>query len=232
MAKYYHLFFDLDRTLWDFETSSAATIKELYNKHNLQLKGIHSFDMFISTYHKINDRLWEYYRKGYIDKGTLRGKRFYSTLLEFGVDDFYLAEVMGEQYIKQSPYQTYVLPYTHDVLHELKNKFKLHIITNGFEDIQHIKIENSGLKKYFTHIITSERANATKPDKKIFDYSLKLAKARREESLTIGDNLELDILGAKNAGIDQVYFNPSKVVHNEEVTHEIDSLIQLLDILK
>ena len=108
----------------------------------------------------------------------------------------------------------------------------MHIITNGFEEVQFIKLEKSNLAQYFEEVITSENAGQKKPHPTIFDFALNLTGAKKEESLMIGDNLEADILGAQQFGIDQVYFNPEKASHQVSVTHEISDLKQLIPILE
>lgn len=228
---YTTIFFDLDRTLWDFETNSHETISELSEKHKLLEKGVESVSHFITEYLQINEQLWDDYRKGLIDKNTLRYDRFYRTLLKFNIDDKPLSQAIGNDYVDISPLKTGLFPHTKEVLGYLNNKYKLHIITNGFEEVQHVKIKNCGIEKYFDQVITSERAGYKKPDVRIFEYSLETVNANAESSLMIGDSLEADIIGARNAGMHQVFFNPQKETHSEKITYEINSLNELLNFL-
>ncbi len=228
---YQHIFFDLDRTLWDFETNSNETLIELAQKYNLIERGIDSIENFIQEYLIINDALWVQYGKSLITKETLRFDRFHKTFLKYNIDDKKLVENIGNDYVAQSPYKTNLFPHTHEVLDYLSKKYTLHIITNGFEEVQHIKIKNCGIENYFSEIITSERAGYKKPDTRIFKFSLDVANATISNSLMVGDNLEADIIGAKEAGIHQVYFNPNEEKHSEKITYEIKSLKQLLDFL-
>lgn len=228
---YTNLFFDLDRTLWDFETNSHETLSELLQKYNLLEKGIGSSTNFINEYLVINEQLWDEYRKGSIDKDTLRYDRFYRTLMKFAIDDRTLSQDIGNDYVLNSPLKTGLFPDTIEVLNYLNDKYTLHIITNGFEEVQHVKIKNCGIEKYFDQVITSERAGFKKPDVRIFEYSLQTANTNAKNSLMIGDSLEADIVGARNAGIHQVYFNPKKETHSEDVTFEISSLKELLNFL-
>lgn len=230
MKKYKHLFIDLDRTIWDFEKNAAETFKDIYTKYKLKERGIESLELFIKTYKIHNDLLWSYYRKGKILKEILSVKRFQLTLEDFGINDPLLAVQIGDDYISISPYKTNLFPYTHESLAYLKSKYTLHLITNGFEEVQQTKIDISDLRKYFTEIITSEEAGAKKPEKKIFEYSLKKTNAKKEESIMIGDDLKVDILGAKSFGIDQVYVNFENISHSENVTFEINSLKKLQEI--
>ena len=232
MKIYKHIFFDLDRTLWDFETNSTTALLELYHYHQLEIKGINSFDDFVRKYLQVNNRLWKHYQRGNIDKAALRINRFHKTFLSFGVDDYYLAVVFGEHYIKTAPLKTAVFPYTHEALSYLKTKYELHIITNGFEEVQHVKLNACELRPYFKHIITSESAGAQKPQAEIFNFALTKAVAKPEECLMVGDHYEADIVGAKKAGIDQVYFTPTPVSERRiKATYQIVSLAALKEIL-
>ncbi|MBN8694971.1 MAG: YjjG family noncanonical pyrimidine nucleotidase [Bacteroidetes bacterium] len=228
---YQHIFFDLDRTLWDFETNSHETLIELIDKYKLVEKGISSPTTFIKEYYAINDVLWEEYRQGKIDKELLRFERFKRALDKYEIVDRKLVEDFGNDYVYLSPLKTNLLPHTEEILDYLRSKYILHIITNGFEEVQHIKLKNSGIDHYFSEIITSERAGYKKPDKRIFDFSVSLADTQVEKSIMIGDSLDADILGAKNAGMHQIFFNPNEEDHSEEITHEISSLKELRDLL-
>jgi len=228
---YEHIFFDLDRTLWDFETNSYETLSELACKYKLSEKGVDSIDEFIAEYIGINERMWDEYRKGLIDKTALRYNRFYETLAKYNIADRNLSEKIGNDYISISPLKTNMFPHTIEVLQYLSKKYTLHIITNGFEEVQHIKIKNCGIEGYFEEIITSERAGFKKPDERIFQYALDLINAKALNTLMIGDSLEADIVGARSAGLHQVYFNPGGDKHEEDITYEIKSLKELLSVL-
>jgi putative hydrolase of the HAD superfamily len=228
---YKHIFFDLDRTIWDFETNSYETLTELAVKYKLDDRGIDSTDTFIQEYNVINNKMWDQLSKGLIDKQTLRFGRFYEALLKFNIDDKKLSEQIGNDYISISPYKTALFPNANEVLAYLNEKYVLHIITNGFDEVQHTKLKNSNIDHYFDHVITSERAGYSKPDVRIFEYSMNLANTDIASCVMIGDNLQADILGAKNAGINQVFFNHGNEVHAEEITHEINSLKELIEIL-
>ena len=231
MKDYKHIFFDLDQTLWDFETNSRETLIELANKYKLVEKGVDSIDEFIVQYIDINKQMWEDYGKGLIDKTTLRYNRFHRALGCYNIYDKNLTENIGNDYIAISPLKTNMFPHSIEVLQYLSNKYSLHIITNGFEEVQHIKIKNCGIEHYFDQIITSERSGFKKPDVRIFQYSLDEVNAIAATSLMIGDSLEADIIGARNAGIHQVYFNPSENKHEEDITYEIKSLRELISFL-
>ena len=229
--QYETLFLDLDHTIWDFETNSKEALSEIASKHQLLNKGIPSLEAFLKEYFIINELLWEEYRKDKITKEALRYDRFHQALKKFDIDDFELATAIGNDYVSSAPYKTNLFPHAIEVLEYLKGKYTLHIITNGFEETQHLKLKNSKIDHYFDHIITSERSGFKKPDERMFHFSLELAKAKPETSLMIGDSLEADVLGAKNVGMHQVYFNPDEKEHEEELTHEIKNLKELINLL-
>ena len=229
---YKDLFFDLDHTLWDFETNSKETIQELYTTHRLADLGIVDFDRFYSTYSAHNHRLWDRYTKGYIKQEELRWKRVYLSLLDFKVANEPLAKEMSQAYLEILPNKKHLFPYTIEILEYLKQKdYKMHLITNGFESVQFKKIKNSGLQDYFIEVITSEASNSLKPQKEIFEYALKNANASIEESIMIGDNESADIQGGINIGMDTIFVNHIQVVPTVPATYTITHLKELENIL-
>ena len=231
MKLYKHIFFDLDHTLWDFETNSKQALQQIYDEQKLNERGIPIFENFHNRYVPINDRYWARYHNNIVSKEKLRLGRFHDTLKEFGVNDEALAETMAQSYIDISPKMTALFADAVEVLKYLQEKYTLHLITNGFAEVQWIKIEHSGLKPFFEHIIVSEEVGTQKPDKAIFEIAMERAKTNKDESIMIGDNYNTDIVGARNAGMDQIFFNPKKNRKREPVTFEISTLIELKEIL-
>lgn len=230
-TRYKHLFFDLDRTLWDFDRNASETFNEIHDKYYLKERGITDFDDFMDVYHKINLELWNQYRKGQIKKEELNVQRFSLTLSSFGIEDDGLSMNIAKDYIEISPTKKHLYPGTYQLLEYLNTKYKLHIITNGFEEVQHKKLMHSKLTQYFTSIITSEDAGYKKPDINIFKYAFSVAKAIPAESLMIGDDIEVDIIGAKNAGMDQVLVDFDRVLPDLAATYYVNSLFELKLIL-
>jgi putative hydrolase of the HAD superfamily len=229
---YKDLFFDLDHTLWDFETNSKETIQELYNTHHLEALGIVDFDGFYNTYSAHNHRLWDRYTKGFIKQEELRWKRVYLSLLDFKVANEPLAKEMAQAYLEILPNKKHLFPYTIEILDYLKQKdYKMHLITNGFESVQFKKIKNSGIADYFIEVITSESSNSLKPHKDIFEYALKNANASVEKSIMIGDNESADIQGGINIGMDTVFVNHIQTTPTIPATYTITHLKELETIL-
>ncbi len=208
MAGYKHIFFDLDHTLWDFDTNARITLSELFSEFELHLKVTPVFDDFYRKYLHHNEILWERYQNGYISAEELKWKRMWRTLLEFKIGDEVLSKNLSQRFLEILPTKKEVFPYTFEILTYLtEKKYSLHLITNGFEKTQWTKLRNSGMEHFFTHVITSEGSNSLKPKKEIFDYALQQANASLKESIMIGDNLNADIQGALNAGMDCVFVN-------------------------
>lgn len=226
--QYKHLFFDLDHTLWDFEANARATLETLFADLELEKKGIHDFELFYTNYLAHNDRLWERYRKGYIKQDELRVKRMWLSLLDFKIANDTLARQMSVQFLDLLPTRTIVFPYTHEILDYLRSKnYALHLITNGFEKVQHSKLKNSGLDQYFGEVITSEGSNSLKPNKEIFEYAFQKAGATPHSSIMLGDTLDVDIQGAMNVGMDQVFVNHQQAPVTLTPTYTIHSLKEL-----
>jgi putative hydrolase of the HAD superfamily len=229
--QYKHLFFDLDHTLWDFEANSRQTLEELFHSLQLENRGITNFDEFHLRYLAHNDKLWERYRNGYIKVDELRWKRMWLTLLDFKIADEPLARTMGVRFLDALPTRKTLFPYTLEILQYLTGKgYRLHLITNGFEKTQHSKLQYAGISGYFGEVITSEGSNSLKPHKEIFDYALRLTHADPMESIMLGDSIEVDIQGAINAGIDQVYVNHLRTPPTVPATYMVYSLKELEDI--
>ena len=226
-----HVFFDLDRTLWDFESNSEATLKEIFINLDLASKVGVSDDVFIKEYKRINAIFWEDYRNGVIEKETLRYARFEAAMKYFGHEDRKLASLIGEEYIFRSPRKTGLVDGAIEVLEYLKPKYELHIITNGFEEVQHIKMASSGLAPYFDQHITSEAAGAKKPSRVIFDFAKEQAGSKEAESIMIGDDFGADIEGALNVGWKAIYYEPSIAKRDREDYLHIQHLKELLEIL-
>ncbi|TPE43884.1 YjjG family noncanonical pyrimidine nucleotidase [Pontibacter mangrovi] len=233
MKTYSHILFDLDHTLWDFEKNSEETIYTLYDQFELARHGKFNCDSFYRKYKFVNTRLWDLYNKGKINQQELRESRFSKTLTGLGLAPHEVPAGISEAYIALCPTKTAVFPYTYDVLEYLQPKYGLHILTNGFKEVQHVKMGASKLQGYFKEVVTSECCGYKKPDRRMFEHLLQRIGVAPEHCLMIGDNYECDIEGARDAGIDQVYFNPeqAKTRRRPKPTYEISCLSKLKEIL-
>jgi putative hydrolase of the HAD superfamily len=228
--KYHHIFFDLDHTLWDFDSNSEATLLDLYDELKLAERTNGGFEDFHKTYHHHNAIYWDRFRKGHINREELRWKRMWRTLVDYKIYDEELSKEMSERYLEILPTKTKLFPHCIDLLEHLrKSNYPMHLITNGFEKTQHQKLKNSGIDHYFTEVITSEQAGIMKPHAAIFEYALNKANTSADKSVMIGDTLEVDILGANNIGMDTIYFNPAQPpTKNVKPTHVVQHLGEMI----
>jgi putative hydrolase of the HAD superfamily len=205
---YKHLFFDLDHTLWDFETNAKLSMQTVYSNLQLQQKGIDDFELFFTKYMYYNDLLWERYRNGFIKQDELRWKRMFKTLLDFKIGSESLAKEMSTLFLQLLPTRNTLFPHTMELLTYLQQKnYTMHLITNGFEEVQLKKCTHASIDSFFTAVITSEASNSLKPHKEIFEYALQQTEATVTNSIMIGDNIEADIEGAHNMGMHTIWVN-------------------------
>ncbi|WP_420574711.1 YjjG family noncanonical pyrimidine nucleotidase [Kordia sp.] len=214
------IFFDLDHTLWDFEKNSALTFKKILEESNVTV----NFEHFLEVYVPINLEYWRMFREERISKKELRYQRLSKTfkVLEFEASDD-LINHLSEQYIAHLSSFNHLFEHTHELLQYLQGRYKLHIITNGFRDVQQRKIKASGIYDYFEHIIDSESVHVKKPNPKIFHHALELANVAPENALMIGDSFEADILGAM-----EVKMNAIHVDFDKKYTHLLCPIVRHL----
>lgn len=206
------IFFDLDHTLWDFEKNSAITFDIIFKEESITTP----LPEFLNVYVPLNFRYWKLYREEKITKSQLRYSRLKDTFdaLKYDIHDD-LIHLIAERYIQILPEQNNLFGNTLPVLSYLKERYNLHIITNGFEEIQEKKLKNAAIRTYFRHVVNSEMVGVKKPDPKIFEFALKRAGVKATSSVMIGDSLEADILGAKNVGMQTIHFNSTNDPHHE-----------------
>jgi putative hydrolase of the HAD superfamily len=228
---YRHIFFDLDHTLWDFDSNAKSALNDLFLSFNLRERVTSDFEDFYNYYLHHNKILWNRFQKGFITAEELKWKRMWRTLLEYKIGDEKLARSLSASFMEVLPTKTAVFPHTMEILTYLQVKsYVLHLITNGFEQTQWKKIRNSGIDKYFTEVITSEASNSMKPEPQIFAFALQRSGAKLDESIMIGDNLEADIQGAMNAGMDNIFVNHTQAITELNPTFTVTHLNQLENI--
>ncbi|MDI5899124.1 YjjG family noncanonical pyrimidine nucleotidase [Flavobacterium sp. LB2P84] len=219
------VFFDLDHTLWDFDKNSELTFETIFNKNHPAIET----KVFIEKYVPINQECWKLYQYDKITHAELRYNRLkYSfDALDYSISDEEI-DTIANDYIRFLPENNHLFDGTFEVLEYLNQKYNLHIITNGFADVQYKKINNSNIGSYFQTVTNSEMAGVKKPNPIIFDYALDLAKAKKENSIMIGDSLDADVQGALDAGLDAIFFNESKI----QVEQHIKQINHLLELKK
>lgn len=229
---YTNIFIDLDDTLWDFEKNSIICLEEVYHDYSFD-KFYTTFQDYYDVYLPSNHNLWSLYGQGKIDREELIIERILFPIRGFGIDDPVYAKEISDDYLERTTQQTNLVEGATELLEYLKPKYKLHIISNGFNEVQYKKINNSGLNSYFDKIILSEDVGINKPHPQIFDYALEKTNAIREQTIMIGDSFEADIQGAHNSNIHQIWFNPNDKASNNGVTptHTVGSLLDIKNIL-
>lgn len=227
-----HIFFDLDHTLWDFDKNAKETLHELFTRYKFHQLGFSSADVFIETYTRNNHQLWSQYHSGQIDKEYLRKARFANTFIELGVEPERFPVTFEEDYIQLCPLKTHLFPHAIETLAYLREKYSLHLISNGFKEATTAKISNAltDIQQYFSHIVISENVGIHKPHPDIFQFALQGAKAQKENSVMIGDSIEADIRGAQNFGMDAIFFNPHNIKAPADVKHAVVHLKELMEI--
>ncbi|AXT52949.1 noncanonical pyrimidine nucleotidase, YjjG family [Aquimarina sp. BL5] len=199
-----HIFFDLDHTLWDFDKNSALAFQLMFDKFEIQI----SIDQFLSVYQPINLRYWKLYREEQVTKTELRRGRLIEAFAVFGKQlSLEVIDALSDDYINFLPLNNYLIDGAKELLEYLMPKYKLHIITNGFREVQHTKLTNAKIKHYFKTVTNSEEVGVKKPNPIIFEHALKISGADVDRSLMIGDNYEADIIGAETLGIKTICFN-------------------------
>jgi putative hydrolase of the HAD superfamily len=216
------IFFDLDHTLWDFEKNSALAFEKVLRKHNINV----NLEEFLVHYVPLNLKYWELYRHDKVTQEVLRYGRLKDSfdLLHYEIEDETI-DLLSKEYIYYLPQFNHLFEGTIEVLDYLQPKYKLHIITNGFQEVQAGKMKNSGIDKYFQTITNSEMAGVKKPNPKIFEYALSKANVEKQNSIMIGDCIDADVNGALNFGIDAIHFNENKIEipnHIKQVNHLIE----------
>jgi len=237
--KYTHLFFDLDNTLWDFGKNSKLAMQNTFSHFKLIEKEV-DFNHFFEVYEKINHALWASYRKKEVSKKVLTRRRFEDTFSELKISGIAPNE-MNEYYLNEMPNQRTLYPGVLETLEYLKiKKYQLNIITNGFTEVQNKKLESSGLRPFFNKVFTSEEIKTPKPGREIFEHAIKSVNAKKTNSLMIGDDWDVDIIGATKFGIDAVYIgnnvdtktkSQKTYVENKNVIYLIDKIERIQSIL-
>jgi putative hydrolase of the HAD superfamily len=224
MQNIQHVFFDLDHTLWDFEKNSDLTFQKIFKMNNLSVD-LHSF---LEVYRPLNFKFWKLYREEKVTKSELRYGRLKNTFdaIDFPISDT-LIYLIADQYIEHLADFNHLFDGAIEILDYLNQKYTLHIITNGFEEIQTKKMINSKIYHYFEKVITSESVGVKKPNPKVFKHALEIANANIDQAIMIGDSIEADINGALGVGMKAIHcnFDTSLVPNNLFIS--VSSLLEI-----
>lgn len=221
------VFFDLDHTLWDFDKNSGLTFEKIFKLNNINV----CLKSFLEVYEPINQNYWKLYREEKIDKTTLRFGRLNDAFFDinFKIKKSRIQQLSSD-YIAHMTTFNYLLNHTVEILDYLKPMYRLHIITNGFQEVQQTKLEKSKISHYFKTITNSEMVGVKKPNPKIFNFALNLANTTANKSVMIGDNYEADVLGALNIGMKSIFFDLKNTPLNNDIK-QINNLLLLKNYL-
>jgi putative hydrolase of the HAD superfamily len=221
------IFFDLDHTLWDFDRNSVLAFDKIFKVHHPTLKTAE----FIEVYAPINQACWKLYQVDKITHEELRYQRLKQSFdaLNYSISDEAIDQI-AHDYIAFLPENNQLFDGAIEILDYLLPKYNLHIITNGFAEVQYKKINNSGLSSYFKTVTNSEMAGVKKPHRNIFEFALSLAKTNKENAIMIGDCIDADVNGAIDYGMKAILFDEKKN-HNLPEVLTINRLIELKNIL-
>lgn len=203
-----HIFFDLDNTLWDHRKNAYLTLQQIFEREKIQEKYQLDFEDFHREYFTINEHLWAQIRDGVIDKEYLRKHRFYDSFLFFGIDDFELAQYFEKHFLDEILAFNHLVDGCNEILDYLKDKgYILHVLSNGFQEVTHRKVKESGIASYFDTITSADELHIRKPHPEIFQWALDKASADKSESLMIGDDWIADVEGAQSFGMKVIFFD-------------------------
>lgn len=230
MSKYKNIFFDFDNTLWDFTYNSKESLKEIFKKYNFA-QDFETFDIFYDQYEKNNTELWDLYRDGNISKESLTARRFLFASEKRKYNEINPIQINSD-YLALTTQKTKVIENAIKLLNYLQNKYIINIITDGFFEVQMVKLRTSKLSSFISNIITAEEVGHLKPNKKLFEFAMQTCKAKPEESIMVGDNYFTDIIGAHYAGMDQIFFNrENRTEYDIKPTFIVESLKDIMNIL-
>ena len=207
--RYKDLFIDFDDTLYDTHGNAVIALSETFDYFHLD-RYFSDPQVFYDAYWTANIDLWTQYAKGEITRDYLIVERFRRPLsVGKGIEiTKELCLEISDRFLDFCASKPDVISGAHEVMEYLKQRgYRMHMCSNGFHEVQYKKLDACGLRDYFDTIILSEDAGVNKPSKAYFDYALKVSGASRKTTLMIGDNLQSDIIGALNAGLDAMLFN-------------------------
>ena len=230
LKTYSAVFIDWDDTLWDFHANAYIAMEKAYDKYDLQ-RYFHSFQHFYNLYEGRNRELWAEYAQGNITKDNLQRERFQYPFRMVNQEDDDLAGQVGNDFLELTIQQNKLITGAKELMAYLAQKYPIIVLSNGFKEVQYRKIATSGLQEYITHVVLSEEVGVQKPNKLIFEYALKLINKKASEVMMIGDNMETDIMGAAEMGMDTIYLSKNMTSTTDYPTYTVQTLREIQNIL-
>ena len=232
---YKNYLFDLDQTLLDFHASEKIALEKVLRANGLSF----SDDVYMS-FKTYNKSLWKELEKGTINREELFTKRFIYIFGECEGDSSGLEPLtVNSDFIKTMSQNGVLIDGALELVKRIKEEIKdskIYIVSNGATINAKGRIASTGLDKYLDGIFISEDMGVNKPSKEFFDIVLDTIKQPKGSCIVIGDSLSSDMLGAKNASIDSVWFKPegdtASAVKEYSIKYTADSFDEIFKVLK
>jgi 2-haloacid dehalogenase len=221
--------FDLDDTLLDFKASEQLSFDRTMRALGLAVLPEGMF----ARYQAINIALWKRFETGAVAKDVLKVERFRKTFQETGLD--LDPEAASRLYLESLSDTVVLIDGARELCATLAAIGEVGIITNGIEQLQHRRIVSAGLRDHVSFVATSEACGHAKPDRRFFEFTVKMARAfSHAETVIVGDRLDADILGANRFGIESCWFNPGGLANDTEAlpTFEVARLHDVVPALR
>lgn len=221
--KYDWILFDADETLFHFD--AFAGMQLMFSR-----LGENFTKLDYQVYQQVNRPLWTQYQNGTIGAETLKQVRFTDWAKKLNTT----TEFLNSAFLQAMADICSLLPGAEALLNALSPKVNMAIITNGFTELQQVRLDKMQLSHHFSHLFISEEIGVAKPSIGIFEHAhLAMGKPNKEKVLIVGDNLHSDIVGGLNFGIDTCWLNHTAQTSTDNIQahYEVSSLNQLHDIL-
>lgn len=203
------VYFDLDDTLLDHRHAEHQGLADLCSEFDA-LFGHLPFERVRSAYHEHNGLLWHQYALGNITRDDLKRLRFEKTLATLGINGID-AYHLNERYLACYARHWTLPDDARRAFHSIANRFPVGLLTNGFSEIQHAKLDRfPSLRERSQVVVISEEVGVMKPHQQIFTYAARAVGIPTASILYIGDSLQSDVQGALNAGWHAAWYAPSK----------------------
>ena len=226
--RFQHILFDVDNTLFDFDSAAAKAFSLTFESLNLQAT---SEDY--REYQGINHTVWNELERGLIDKSQLIWKRWALILKNYGKEEKALEA--NAYFLKQLVVCSEMLEGALDMLCQLKKMNRnISLITNGFKEVQRPRVVLAGIEGIFDTIVVSDEIGWSKPHRNFFEFTLKqLNHPELDSILVVGDNLNSDIKGANQMGIKSCWYNPNGLINQHAIQphFEVSSFAEIIDIV-
>ena len=225
---HHNFLFDLDQTLLDFHASEHKALGIV-----LKANGLSFSEKIYQAFKEYNKALWLELEKGTITRPELFTKRFQYifSLCEGDATNIDPLKINND-FIRTMSVNGVLMDGALELVRRVKDNIpdaRIYIASNGATINAKGRIASTGLDKYIDYLFISEDMGVTKPDAAFFDICLERIAEPKSSCIMIGDSLSSDMLGAKNASIDSVWFMPSGDIEKSVTDYDIDYVATSFD---